>query len=74
MWLWFQDLVAGSKVIVIRGRGESLLFIITWKVDNVTNELITLAEVVVKHNVNSMCWCLWVAFDKLFHSQFEINS
>lgn len=68
MWLWFQDLVAGSKVIVIRGRDKSLLFIITWKVDDVTNELITLAEVVVKHNVNSMCWYLWVTFDKVFYS------
>lgn len=68
MWLWFQDLVAGNKVIVIRGRAEPLLFIITWKADDVTNEVITLAEVVVKHNINSMCWCLCVAFNKVLHS------
>lgn len=45
MRLWFQDLVAGNKVIVTIGlkhidpcytEGESFLFTTTWKVNDVT--------------------------------------
>ena len=48
--------------------GESfgkLLSTTTRKVDDVTNELITLGEVVAKHIVNKMCWLLLAAFNKV---------
>lgn len=44
------------------------LFTTTWQVPAVTNELLPLVEVVEKHNVNSMCWLLLIAFNKVFHS------
>lgn len=38
------------------------------EVGDVANEFVTLGKVVAKHNVNSMCWLLLVAFNKVFSS------